>query len=397
MLTQHRSDNCFVLTVKSKICTQGEGLAGIKSYRMRILCFMPRNMRFGPSNATSIDLCVYDLIQASRYREATKILCCENETLFSGLNISTYSPSIDRHRAKKIKFALDQARESSADLIVVQQHLPTAAGLARRVSTPVILHKHNLIKPVPMKGVFNALKRKWHVNQYKALVGIIFVSETCRDLFRADWPEVTIPMDVVYNGLEFKDWHPKDARRPEIICVGRAAPEKGIQEAAEAVVDILGREPSWSARFILSETQRFPDYLQNVLATLRPVADRATVEVNQTLAVVRERLEEAAIALVPSRWEEPFGRTALEAHAAGCAVISSGTGGLREVSGDCALFLPVGFSAADIADRVSTLIGDRAMMNRLAQDGRTYCMKKFALETISASADNFYERILGQA
>ncbi len=357
---------------------------------------MPRNMRFGPSNATSIDLCVYDLIKASRYRDTTKILCCENETLFSGLNISTYPPSIDRHKTKKTKFALDQAQESSADLIVVQQHLPTAAGVARRVSTPVILHKHNMIKSVPAKGVLNVLKRRWHVNQYKALAGIIFVSETCRDQFRADWPEVTTPMSVVYNGLDFSDWQPANTRRREIICVGRAAPEKGIKEAAEAVVDILGREPSWSARFILSETQRFPDYLQDVMATLRPVADRVMVEVNQTLAVVRERLEEAAIALVPSRWEEPFGRTALEAHAAGCAVVSSGTGGLKEVSGKYALFLPDRFSAGDISDQVSTLIDSPGMMNRLAQEGRSYCAQKFALGAVSASADNFYERIVGR-
>ncbi|MBS0251547.1 MAG: glycosyltransferase family 4 protein, partial [Proteobacteria bacterium] len=326
----------------------------------------------------------------------TKILCCENETLFSGLNISTYPPSIDRRKAKKIKFALDQAQESSADLIVVQQHLPTAAGLARRVSTPVIMHKHNMIKSVPVTGVLNALKRRWHVNQYKALAGIIFVSETCRDLFRADWPEVTIPMSVVYNGLDFSGWQPAHTRRSEIICVGRAAPEKGIKEAAQAVVDILSREPSWSARFILSEVQRFPDYFQDVMTTLHPVAERATVEVNQTFAVVRHRLEEAAIALVPSRWEEPFGRTALEAHAAGCAVVSSGTGGLREVSGKYALFLPDRFSAGDIADQVSVLIGNPGMMNRLAQEGRNYCSQKFALANISTSADFFYERIVRQ-
>ncbi|MET1046240.1 MAG: hypothetical protein ABWX70_05990, partial [Hyphomicrobium sp.] len=78
---------------------------------------MPRNMRFGPSNATSIDLCVHDLIIASGYREQTRILCCENETLFPGLDISTYAPSVDRHKAKKIRFAVDQAKKDRAELI----------------------------------------------------------------------------------------------------------------------------------------------------------------------------------------------------------------------------------------------------------------------------------------
>ena len=129
------------------------------------------------------------------------------------------------------------------------------------------------------------------------------------------------------------------------------------------------------------------------MTTLQPVADRVTMEFDQTLPTVRERLQEAAIAIVPSKWEEPFGRTALEAHAAGCAVISSGTGGLKEVSGRHAMFLPRGFTGQDIVDPLKALIGDEAMRGRIACEGRTYCMRKFALEEISASADRFYQRL----
>ena len=38
------------------------------------------------------------------------------------------------------------------------------------------------------------------------------------------------------------------------------------------------------------------------------------------------------IAVVPSRWEEPFGRTALEASSRGCATIISNRGGLTETT-----------------------------------------------------------------
>ena len=41
------------------------------------------------------------------------------------------------------------------------------------------------------------------------------------------------------------------------------------------------------------------------------------------------------IAVVPSRWEEPFGRTALEASSRGCATIISNRGGLPETSDHC--------------------------------------------------------------
>jgi glycosyltransferase involved in cell wall biosynthesis len=348
---------------------------------MRILCFMPRNMRFGPSNATSIDLCVYDLIAASRYRNETKIVCCENETLFPDLDITTYPPKVDRHKSQKISFALRQANADKADLIVVQQHMPTAAAVARRITTPVILHKHNMTKPIPQRGIFRRLKHKWRVAEYNRLAGIIFVSEACKKIFQDDWPEIKTPMGVVNNGLDFNEWLPAETRKKEIISVGRAAPEKGIKEAAEGIVSVLSAEPAWTARLILSEPQRFPDYLK---------------QFNQTLKVVKERLQEAAIAIIPSKWEEPFGRTALEAHAAGCAVITSGTGGLTEISGDYALFLPKNFTGADIAGKLKLLMEDEAERTRLARQGRNRCMQKFSVDIVAESADRFYEQIMAR-
>ena len=48
--------------------------------------------------------------------------------------------------------------------------------------------------------------------------------------------------------------------------------------------------------------------------------------------------EQSEIAVIPSRWEEPFGRTALEASSRGCATIISNRGGLTETT-DSALVL----------------------------------------------------------
>lgn len=360
---------------------------------MRILVFMPRNMRFGPSNASSVDLCVRDLIVASRYRESTTIVCCENETLFPDLNIATYSDEIDASRRRKLAFASQQASKLSADLIVVQQHLPTAAVLARRSAAPVIFHKHNMTKAVRRGGVMSHLRRRWRLRQYNSLAGIIFVSHACKDAFQKDWPEVQAPCAVVPNGLDFSQWHPSPRRADEIICVGRAAPEKGIKEATVAMAAVLGAENSWRGRLILAEPNRFPEYLDEVLTALRPVAHRVAIEFSQPFSVVQQRYQEAAIAIIPSKWEEPFGRTALEAHAAGCAVVSATSGGLPEINANNALTLPANFDAADVADRLKTLMSDTDLRRSLAQRGLAHCKKQFSLENVSASADDFYAQI----
>ena len=45
-----------------------------------------------------------------------------------------------------------------------------------------------------------------------------------------------------------------------------------------------------------------------------------------------EFLNKTEIVVVPSRWEEPFGRTALESASRGCATIISNRGGLPETT-----------------------------------------------------------------
>jgi glycosyltransferase involved in cell wall biosynthesis len=358
---------------------------------MRILMFLPRHMRFGPSNASSIDLCVRDLVAASRHHKTTTVICCENETLFPGIDVMTYSRAVDDSRRRKVEFALREVSRMSPDLIVVQQHLPTAAALASRTRVPVILHKHNMIKPVPSGSLFNAFRRRFKLQQYRGLAGMIFVSNFCRKTFNADWPEVRLPTSVVYNGLDFSQWQPSKQKLDEIICVGRAAPEKGIKEAALAVAAVLKEQPGWRARFILSEPERFPAYLEEVLAVIRPFENKIAVEMSQPFAVVKERYENAAIAIVASKWEEPFGRTALEAHAAGCAVISSGTGGMSEISPDGTLMLPLNFAPDHIAAHLSTLLLDRELRVRLGEAAREHCAEKFALAEVARSADDFYE------
>ena len=62
--------------------------------------------------------------------------------------------------------------------------------------------------------------------------------------------------------------------------------------------------------------------------------------------------------------KEGFGRTALEAQAAGAALVSSGSGALREVSGDSALYLDA-VTAQAIADTTGRLMEDEALLARM--------------------------------
>jgi glycosyltransferase involved in cell wall biosynthesis len=259
----------------------------------------------------------------------------------------------------------------------------------------VVFHTHNFTKSLSGPGVLTSAKRWLRTRGYQSLAGIIFVSNAAKDRFKVDWPEVTTPTAVVPNGFDFSEWNPQVRRAQEILCVGRAAPEKGIKEAAAAVAAVLSQHREWRGRFILSEAATHPRYFNEILGQLQPVSDRVSVDVAQPWSFVKAKCEEAAIAVVPSRWDEPFGRTALEAHAGGCAVVSSGTGGLAEISDNNAIVLPPNFVVEDIAKALDLLIRDEQLLSELGRRGRQGAERIYGIASVSARADDFYDCALG--
>ncbi len=128
------------------------------------------------------------------------------------------------------------------------------------------------------------------------------------------------------------------------LAVGRLVSEKGFDVAIAA---------ARAAGVPLTIAGEGPD--EQRLRTLAAGAD-----VTFAGWVPSERLGElragAAVVLVPSRWEEPFGYVALDALAAGVPVLASDRGGLPEVVGP-ENTVPLEDTAAWAA-RLRTLVGD---------------------------------------
>src|SRR5690606_21691297 len=107
------------------------------------------------------------------------------------------------------------------------------------------------------------------------------------------------------------------------------------------------------------------------LAPLERFGERVRVLKSAPLAQVRAEMQRAAIALTPSVWAEPLGLTALEAHAAGAALVSSGRGGLREASGPHAVYVD-DLTAEGLAAAMDGLIGAPGRRLALARAARPY-------------------------
>lgn len=361
----------------------------IRAAQFKVVQVLPRQMYFGARRATSIDLCVRDLVGASRFCSSTLVVADLVSDPFPGFRLELLPQARRAATFARAQHVARLARRERPDVIVVQQHLPTAAAIARRLpGVPVVLHSHNFHKAIAADSVRAWLRRAVRKRRLLQLSGLIHVSAACTRAFRQAWPDVAVPQQVVHNGFDFAAWQPAAVRAPEILCVARCVPEKGVLEAARAVADVLPAFRGWRGRFILSEVATRPHYFEQVKSVLAAVPDQVAIEVQQPWEAVKAAYERAAIALVPSKWTEPFGRTALEAHAGGAALISSGTGGLAEISGDSAVMLPEVTSRA-IAAALLELMTDHGLRERLAYEGAERVRMCFNIRTQAERMDAF--------
>lgn len=90
------------------------------------------------------------------------------------------------------------------------------------------------------------------------------------------------------------------------------------------------------------------------------------------------KISEAMFAILPSEWYEAFGRTALEAFAAGRPVVGARIGGIPELVRDneTGLLFEPG-NAKDLREKILMLASDRALVERLGRNARALVEAEF--------------------
>lgn len=99
--------------------------------------------------------------------------------------------------------------------------------------------------------------------------------------------------------------------------------------------------------------------------------------------------------LFTSVWPEPFGRTIVEAMAAGLAVVGADVGGSKEIfahyPGDT-LFAPG--DAQALAHQIHRFLDDPELVSRLGEAGRDLVLERFTLERMVSNIEGWLEEIV---
>lgn len=287
-------------------------------------------------------------------------------------------------------FVARALRPMRPSLIEVHNRPEIALALARRLpGTPVSLFLHN--DPQTMRRARTPQQR---AALARRLARVVTVSGYLHDRF-CDGLEHEDAAFVLSNPIDLSALPPPAEERDDLILfAGRVVAEKGADVFARACATALSSLPGWEAVIIGADRFRGDSPETPFVREVRAIATGSGVQMvgYQEHPAVLRAMSRAAIVVVPSRWEEPFGLTALEAMACGAALIASRTGGLPEVAGNGAIFVDPG-DPGRLAQAIVRLAQDPDLREKLVRAGRARA-RHFGLEMAAARLTSLRQEIM---
>ncbi len=261
---------------------------------------------------------------------------------------------------------------------------------ARAAGVPAVVGTEHSTEATPLSWRRRALMR-FTAPLSHALVA---VSESVRDATRARSGRTKREIEVIPNGIAIEEWAdavPLDAdalgvpsNAIRIGCVGRLAPEKGL----EVVIEALARIPDPRLHLFLVGDGSNRDALATLARTLA-IADR--VHFLGWRTDVARLLRSFDVFAMPSRYEG-HSMALLEAMAAGCACIVSNIPELVQPM-DGAGWLAAAGDAGDWARAPQPAIASPDPRRELGPAARRIAARS-SIETSAAAYERLYEQLV---
>ena len=289
-----------------------------KLKNLRIATILPYKENYSYEKASAASLWVAEFFKKSKHRDTNIIYGYTQSKNFLTKNYvnidlksinSKFISSTNEYSYKLI----NEINNNNFDIIEIHNRPQILFNLLKKINTKFIIYFHN--DPLSMKGSKTITDRLFILNNTEK---IIFVSEWVRERFFLNLDKKLTPKtEVIYPSVNKKSAINKNK---VIVFVGRLNHSKGYDIFCKSIIKILDEFSEWKALSIGDEDRR------SIYLNHKQHKELGFLNHDKTLNI----LNKSEIAVVPSRWEEPFGRTALEASSRGCATIISNRGGLTE-------------------------------------------------------------------
>jgi len=295
--------------------------------KIKIATILPYKENYTKSKAQAAAIWVCDFFKYSKFQNSNFIFGNTNDKDYLSKNyidikINNLKSKLSSSTYEYCKNFIKKTTNTFFDIIEIHNRPQIFYILKKElVKSKYILYFHN--DPLSMKGSKTIKERLYlltHVDK------IIFVSKWVQKRFFNDLDKKLLnKTEVVYPSIDPIKHFPK--KEKFITFVGKLNESKGYDIFKDAIIKILDLYPNWKSYSIGDEQRNRPVIKHDNHFEL---GFRKHKDVLNVLA-------KSEIAVVPSRWEEPFGRTALESSSRGCATIVSNRGGLPETTDYCIL------------------------------------------------------------
>ena len=341
---------------------------------MKISILLPYKENFSANYAGAVSLFVKDTSLYSKYKNDIFVfgnMDFKKPFLNNYININLKKKLLQSTSKNYVKSFIDEESKINSDIIEIHNRPNYIKYLKDIKNKKIILYFHN--DPLTMNGSKSVEDRLFLLNNIDKI------------LFNSNWSQKRFFIDIENEDLlkqktsvcyqstskvkiNFKK------KQKLISFVGKLNKAKGYDLFGNAILRILNKNKNWKAIVIGDEPREKINF------------EHKNLEIKgfSTHNYVLKKLETVSISVVCSRWDEPFGRTSLEAASRGSAVIISNKGGLPETS-ETAIILE-NLTSDEIYNQIQKLIDNENIL--LKNQINNYKTFKFDHKYISNLIDN---------
>ena len=323
---------------------------------MKIATILPYKENYTFSKAQAAAIWVCDFFKYSKYQHtnyifgntSTKDYLTKN---YININISNLKSKLSSTTKEYCKNIIHKIKDENFDIIEIHNRPLIFNYLKKKINSKYILYFHN--DPLSMNGSKTSNER---LNLLIGLDKIVFVSKWVQDRFFIDLDKkLSDKTEIVYPSIH--KIKKKNKKEKKITFVGKLNTSKGYDIYKDAITKILDEYKDWKAYSIGDEDRK------------RPIINHHN---HQELGFLKHKevlnfLNKSEIAVVPSRWEEPFGRTALESSSRACATIISNRGGLPETTDHCIILKKI--NTKELYKEIKKLILNPKLRKKIQNNG----------------------------
>ena len=289
---------------------------------MKISILLPYKENFSPEYPGAVSIFLNSVIKKSKFKKSITVFGSTvykktyHGIKYKNINISKKIFGLGSQTLKYISEFSKLEHKKPSDIIEIHNR-PIYVQRLPINDTKIILYFHN--DPLSMNGSKSEVER---IKLLELCSKIVFNSQWSKDRFLSGIDEIYVKstkLIVIRQSTEPQKVNINDKEKI-ITFVGKLNKAKGYDVFGSAIIEILNKFKDWKA-IVIGDEEREKITFNH---------ERLEIKGFKKHKDVINILKKTNIAVVCSRWQEPFGRTSLEASSCGCAVIITKRGGLPE-------------------------------------------------------------------